>query len=245
MLELARDLVSALEEGDDHGAENILHRLTSERELGLLVDIRKLTGALHSALLNVQHFNQNVDSRISGIAKYDIPDVRARLYYVLSKTEQAAHQTLSAIEHLLPIADNISVSVNELREGCSKHGLMNAQRNSGGVVTASLETYFKKLISDSRIIHAKLSEVLMAQDYQDLTGQVIRRVIDVFQEVEEELDSLVQDVGVHRCAGIQADSGPRPNYHGIARRRDDDRVADQNEVDSLLSSLGISAPPET
>ncbi len=239
LLELATGLVTALKTNDSDETQCILEKLTIERELSVFSEIGKLTRALHSALLNVQQVNVNLDGRLAGMAEREIPEARERLSYVISKTEQAAHRTLGAIEELLPIADNIRLNVERLLEDCSGLGLTKPQRQVPGSVSESVETFFKNLKSDSEIIHTKLSEVLIAQDYQDLTGQVIRRVIEVFQEVEKKLVELVSDLGKHRRVRVPTGSHAKGDNRDPGRSPDENRVANQDEVDNLLSSLGF------
>lgn len=237
--ELASGLVTALEQGNDEDVQDILERLTIERELSLFVEIGKLTRALHSALLNVHHINPHLDARLAEIAEHDIPDARGRLDYVISKTEQAAHRTLSAIEDLLPIADNISVNVDKILEDCSTLGLTKPQRSASGLVSEPVKSFFSNLKSDSSFIHARLSEILIAQEYQDLTGQVIGRVIEVFQDVEKKLVDLVLDLGKHQRARVPANGQAEPEKCTPPTTRNEERVVNQNEVDSLLSTLGF------
>lgn len=239
LLDLASGLVTALKQGNDQDVHAILEKLTIERELSLLVDIGKLTRALHSALLNVHHVNPHLDTRLTEIAEHDIPDARGHLDYVISRTEHAAHRTLSAIEDLLPIADNISASVDEILEDCSTLGLTNPQGSAAGPVSDPVKTFFSNLKSDSQFIHARLSDVLIAQDYQDLTGQVIRRVIEVFQNVEKKLVDLLLDLRKHQRTCVPAKGQVQAEYYTPTTTRDEDHVVNQDEVDSLLSSLGF------
>ena len=89
-------------------------------------------------------------------------------------------------------------------------------------------------------MHASLSEVLMAQDYQDLTGQIIRKVITLVQNVEQKLVKLVRITGnkLDDSKGATDDkkelSGP-----AIPGLDQGDQVTNQDDVDDLLSSLGF------
>ena len=98
-------------------------------------------------------------------------------------------------------------------------------------------------------LESSLNSILMAQGYQDLTGQVIKKVIELVQQVEQSLVSLVRMAGeVERLTGVATEAPPLmpstnsasapagPNVHGAANV---DVVSDQDEVDELLSSLGF------
>lgn len=144
-----------------------------------------------------------VDPRISELASNEIPDARQKLGYVLALTEQAAHSVINAVEQGLPIASRLAASTG-----------------------ATAET----LRVDGKRLHELLSEILMAQSFQDLSGQAIRRVIEVSGELERRLVLLVQRAGGRRGAGPASSQAPRPPV---------DRLQDQDEVDALLSGLGF------
>jgi chemotaxis protein CheZ len=91
---------------------------------------------------------------------------------------------------------------------------------------------------DSAQLHASLSEVLMAQDFQDLTGQIIRKVIALVQDVEQKLVKLV------RITGNRLDEGKKEKKEELAGPAipgldQGDQVTSQDDVDDLLSSLGF------
>ena len=88
------------------------------------------------------------------------------------------------------------------------------------------------LRGDSRALHERLCEILVAQDYQDLTGQVIQRVVQLLQEVEAKLATMASLSG-----GIAKEAGP----HGDTDEQPEARprvLTSQGEVDELLAALG-------
>jgi chemotaxis protein CheZ len=106
-----------------------------------------------------------------------------------------------------------------------------------------LDVFFSEVSGGARTLNGYLSEVLMAQDFQDLTGQIIRRVITLVQDLEVSLVDLIRLSGPPAAGRREADyktskvvalSGPVvPGVdHG-------DSVQGQDEVDALLSSLGF------
>ena len=95
----------------------------------------------------------------------------------------------------------------------------------------------------SQLLNSKLTEVLMAQGYQDLTGQVIRRVIDLAKEVEDSLVNMLTVFGEpstqeldEAAASAQLLTAEGPIIDAESR---DDVVSGQDDVDDLLSSLGF------
>ena len=108
-----------------------------------------------------------------------------------------------------------------------------------------MEGFLDQLGHDSDKVYENLSSILLAQDFQDLTGQVINRVTGLVQEVEDNLVNLVRMAGkvdqitgtVHSIDSLKTDmDGEGPQMYTEVRR---DVVSDQDDVDDLLSSLGF------
>jgi chemotaxis protein CheZ len=103
-----------------------------------------------------------------------------------------------------------------------------------------LSDFLRQTQEQSRILHGSLSEVLMAQDFQDLTGQIIRKVIALVQDVEQKLVKLVRITGNKLDDGKghkqEAEKLAGPAIPGLDQG---DQVTNQDEVDDLLSSLGF------
>src|SRR5574343_469375 len=99
LLSLAKDLVNALEKGDQAVADGLLDELAGLRETQLFKEIGRLTRQLHDTMVSF-----SVDSAITAMTEHDIPDAKERLQYVIAMTEQAADRTLTAVENLLPIS---------------------------------------------------------------------------------------------------------------------------------------------
>ena len=115
-----------------------------------------------------------------------------------------------------------------------------------------VEGFLSRSEQDNRTVSSNLNDILLAQDYQDLTGQVIKRVTQLVTEVESNLLKLVLMAGqVDRFAGIEHDreailsekdpqkhlaKGEGPQIHADKR---EDVVSGQDDVDDLLSSLGF------
>jgi len=92
-------------------------------------------------------------------------------------------------------------------------------------------------------IHSLMTDVLMAQDFQDLTGQVIRKVIDLVREVEDSLINMLTAFGI-TADNIQENAKPKVGENLVEgpivnKEERDDVVEDQDDVDDLLSSLGF------
>ncbi len=241
-LEVARNLVAALEEGDETAVNGCLDELMRRREEGLFHELGKLTRQLHDALANFQ-----LDTRILDMAENEIPDARQRLAHVIEMTEQAAHKTLGAVEESLPLARSLQEEARELHEAWQRFRRRDMVAEEFRKLIPELDRFLERTENQASVLYEKLSEVMMAQDYQDLTGQIIRRVITLVQDVEENLVELVRLSGrQYRADGDRADreksddKGHGPHIAGVDKGLDTGEVvSSQDDVDELLSSLGF------
>lgn len=223
-LVLARRLVDAIEAGDANNADDLIKALHDGHFDALYQEIGKLTRDVHDTFTNLAG-----DERLVSLAQHQMPDARARLRYVVEKTEESANRTLTAVEHMLPLSDNMVQQATALRLA------MPAERSG---LAGQMHTFLDLIASDGRELRSGLTEVLMAQEYQDLTGQVIKRTIDLVGQVEEKLVELVSACGV--ATGATAADGPRGGTSfGPAVRADDNVVSRQADVDELLANLGF------
>lgn len=107
-------------------------------------------------------------------------------------------------------------------------------------LSQQLESFFTRIDEDSNKFRSDISDLMVAQDFQDLTGQIIKQVIDLVVEVESRLVGVIKNAGpeqaekkVQTVKDIKAE-GPQVNAKGDANI-----AADQEDVDALLSSLGF------
>lgn len=228
-----KDLLVCMEKGNEEDAIEIIDELTTIRETELYQDMGKLTRELHDA---ISHFG--IDDSISMLAEKSIPDARERLNYVISKTDEAANQTLEAIEESIPICDNLNDQALELHDSWKKFTNRELSADQFRALSKEISQFFdnaQKLTS----VKDYLTTVLLAQEYQDLTGQIIKKVINLVGEVEDKLVGLIQLTGAPQVEKEKSDDSSSldgPPVPGIAHS---DTVSGQDEVDDLLSSLGF------
>lgn len=237
-MEQAKLLVEYLETDQQEKADELIAEIQNPINTELFAEIGKLTRQLHDSLMNFQ-----VDSRLNDLANADIPDAKERLNYVISRTEEAANKTMDAVESIFPVVDTIQQqikTVNPLWEKLMSNDLSVDEFKS---LCRDIDVLLKTTDSETTRMHALMTDVLMAQDFQDLTGQVIRKVIDLVREVEDSLINMLTAFGISSDeakevakpkVGENLVEGPIVNT--VDR---DDVVADQDDVDDLLSSLGF------
>ena len=241
LLDQARTLVTELEAGNDSAAGGLIEELSRMREQTLFQELGKMTRQLHDSLTSFA-----VDSRMQSLAESDIPDAKARLNHVIDMTEESANRTLSAVEGTLPIAEHLQNKANDLHEKWDRfrNKDMNVEEFRG--MSQEIGDFLDVTTTHAGQIHSNLSEVMMAQGFQDLTGQIIRRVITLVTEVEDNLVELIRLSGDAE-AGMQTSGdtettedimqGVGPQVPGVSDA--DGSVSGQDEVDDLLSSLGF------
>ncbi|HHM04855.1 MAG TPA: protein phosphatase CheZ [Gammaproteobacteria bacterium] len=234
-------LRSLLEQIENVSAEEAQQRVAAfikEQEGSLYQEIGKLTRGLHETLSTFSS-----DDKVVALAENEIPDAKERLNYVITITEQAANRVLNEVEASLPVAADLEQQSKELLEKWRKFQSRDMTVDDFRTMTREIDAFLNSTTSNAVILHGHLSEMLLAQDFQDLTGQVIKRVINLVQDLETSL------VGLIRATGEQA--GPRPEPVArhqrditacgprVARADGDGYVDGQDEVDDLLSSLGF------
>ncbi|MGE0386513.1 MAG: protein phosphatase CheZ [Gammaproteobacteria bacterium] len=225
-LVLARKLVQALESGAAADAESIMARLVEERDSAMFQELGRLTRELHDALRRVP-----AETRMVDVDSTDIADAKERLTFVIRKTEEAAHRTLTVVEQTMPVAqqmaDRAGVLVERLESGTAPDA-------------AEVAAFVGTVRADAQRVQAGLSEVLMAQDFQDLTGQVIRKIMDLVQDVERSLVGVIQRAATPGKPHERgADAGARAEGPAVVSRMRPHVVGSQDEVDDLLSSMGF------
>lgn len=236
-LEQARAVVERIELGDADDARRLVEELSHVRETELFREIGKLTRELHDAL-NTFH----LDGRLNDLASHDIPDAKERLNHVINLTEQAAHRTLNAVEAGLPAAEALSGDARRLQAEWRRFRARDMSAEEFRGLARDMDAFLGRAGDDAEAVRAHLSEILMAQDFQDLTGQVIRRVINLVHDVEESLIGLLRVSGGRLTEGVTrpraetANAGAGPVVPGVDHG---EVVNGQDDVDDLLSSLGF------
>ncbi len=232
-LDLANEFLDAIQEGNEEQADEILEMIAAERESRLFEEIGKLTRELHDSLASVR-----TESDLAGMAENEIPDAKERLNFVIEKTEAAANRTMDSVEEILPVSETIRTRAGQLQEDWSRFQRREMDVEEFKKMGDELVEFLDELTKNSDKIHEGLTNILMAQDFQDITGQVIRKVIVVVQNVEESLVGLIRKTGVQAVSKkavseIEAE-GPQMNAENK-----DNVVNGQDDVDDLLSSLGF------
>lgn len=198
----------------------------------ILSRIGHVTRALHDSLSGM-----GLDKILEQVAQ-DIPDARDRLNYVARMTEQAAERVLNATDEAIPLQTELAAQAETLEQQW-KDVLANAALKSEyNQLTKETLTFLMLTKKNTAETKALLMDIMMAQDFQDLTGQVIKKITGLAQDMERQLVQVLVDFSpavtkkeTDACATLM--NGPQINPHAV------DVVADQEQVDDLLDSLGF------
>ncbi len=192
--------------------------------------IGQMTRSLHDSLRGL-----GLDKLIEQAAT-DIPDARDRLDYVARLSEQAAQKVLNATDAAGPMQDQIGAGAKQLT--ASWRELLAAPASEEQWRSLALQTVhiLSRTSADTCATKAHLMDIMMAQDFQDLTGQVIKKVTVIANNLEQQLVQMLIDFApadMKRELDNGLLNGPQidPGRNDV--------VADQGQVDDLLDSLGF------
>ncbi|MFG0410587.1 protein phosphatase CheZ [Pseudomonas sp. NY5710] len=244
----AQELVESLERGRFGEAVQLIHELNQTRDRGLYQEVGKLTRELHSAIVSFQ-----IDPTMPQAEEVSqITDATERLSYVVKLTEGAANRTMDLVEESTPVLNDLASEAKALSTDWQRFMRREVAAEEFRDLVKRVDSFLTHSAEGNRKVAGHLNDILLAQDYQDLTGQVIKRVTNLVTEVESNLLKLVLMASqVDRFAGIQHDHdqlraekdrekhptrGEGPQIHADKR---EDVVSGQDDVDDLLSSLGF------
>lgn len=208
----------------------------SDPARSMFASIGQLTRKVHDSLHDMG-YDKSLEKAAAAI-----PDARDRLSYIATLTEQAANRTLNAVDLAQPMQNQIESESISLAEQWDKLFANQLSVEEFKQLATRTREHLKQSSDQARATNEQLLEIMMAQDFQDLTGQVIKKVVEMAKEMESGLlEFLVQfsPTGVIKpLVAPEADSGLEngPVYNSEGRA---DVVTNQEQVDDLLASLGF------
>ena len=232
-----RDLLAALDKGDATGASEVIDDLANIRESDIYKEMGRITRELHDAITAF-----GMDEQINVLAQSEIPDARQRLHHVIDMTDQAANKTLTEVEESLPICEELEKRSSALHDDWNRFKQRNMDINEFKQLAKRLDEFFSVNTGDAGRLKLSLTNVLMAQDFQDLTSQIIKKVIKLVEEVEGNLVEIIKLTSNLENAGgnetkAREDKLAGPVVPGV--NDGGSTVSGQDDVDELLSSLGF------
>ena len=236
--------VAASSEGDDsEELEALFDSIAQEKEkkpaqksadepepAPVFAQIGQLTRSLYDALRELG-YDKSIEKVVNSV-----PDANDHLAYIANLTQQAAERVLGATEVARPIQDRIGDRARLLSEQWQKVFDNKLSVEEFKDLAMQTRDYLKDVPHQVKATNDQLTEIMMAQDFQDLTGQVIKKVVDIVRSVESQLVSLLIENSPQGEAAV-----PEGLMNGPVIRADGrvDVVTNQAQVDELLESLGF------
>lgn len=249
--ECAKLLTDKLHSNEFEEASVLIQTLTQTRDRHIFQSVGRLTRGLHNAIVNF-----NVDADLSKeppkIENSDIHDASNRLNYVIDLTQKAAEKTMDMVDEAAPIAMNLGQEASSLRTEWARLKRREMSADEFRQLYERMDGFLGQMVTGTEQLSKNLQDIVLEQGFQDLTGQVLKRVIGLINDVEKDLVSLVRIAGqVEEVAGLSGDAGRAEHDMEIMHKRKTeaegpqinkervDVVSGQDEVDDLLSSLGF------
>jgi chemotaxis protein CheZ len=190
-----------------------------------------LTRQLHDTLRELG-YDRSIEKAVG-----KMPDARDRLNYISTRTEEAAVKTLNATEAAKPLQEALETSAKQLSARWQQ--MMDGKLSVGEFkqLVAQTREYLQDVPLKTKATNAQLMDIVMAQDFQDLTGQVIKKLADTVQQFENQLLQMLIESAPEEKKKEMGDTllnGPVVNAEGRT-----DVVTSQTQVDELLESLGF------
>jgi len=202
----------------------------------VLVRVGHMTRALHDSLRGL-----GLDKLVEKAAS-DIPDARDRLDYVARLSEQAAKRVLDATDTAGPMQDAVESRSADVRT--SWQALLDKDAAGDAAQAQDWRALAQRTVAmmaenerAATATRAELMNIMLAQDFQDLTGQVIGKITSIAQDLEKQLVQVLIDFAPSEIRR-ELDSGLL-NGPQIKPEGNTEVVADQGQVDDLLDSLGF------
>jgi chemotaxis protein CheZ len=160
----------------------------------------------------------------------NLPDARSRLNYIAKKTGDAANKVLNSVDHAKAEHQHISAETRRIAEAIVRDPVK-------AVASGAVMNFVADVEKSTSQIDQHLTDIMMAQDFHDLTGQVVAKVVSLATDLEDSLVKLlVQAAPPEQAKKVEETllNGPVVNPEGRT-----DVVQNQGEVDDLLASLGF------
>lgn len=176
------------------------------------------------------------DRMIENTAR-QIPDARQRLTYIAQMTEQAASRVLNATDIAKPIQDALLSQSEGLNSRWERMFANQLSIDEFKALAVDTRDYFRAGPEQIKQVNNQLLEIMLAQDFQDLTGQVIKKVVEMAQALEGQLlGVLIESIPEEKKAETPPELLNGPVIDAAGRS---DVVSTQSQVDDLLASLGF------
>lgn len=170
-----------------------------------------------------------------------LPDARSRLSYIATKTAHAAETVLNLVDEAKQDQSTITAATHKLAEQLVRDPVK-------AVSSGAVMNFVQEVEATTQRVDAHLTDIMMAQDFHDLTGQVVAKVVKLASDLEDQLLHLLLQAapteGVQKITGAHTDQPLLPKREDlsgpvVSPEGNSAVVSNQTEVDDLLASLGF------
>lgn len=230
-----KEFMFAFSQGDVKRARETLKELSEPQEAkgGLYDEIGKLARQLHESLKNI---SKSLDPKLREFAEEKLPDSGDRLEHILKLTEHAANTTLDHVELLQSRKEEEERMVAKIQ---ALTGLLHPMGDNARSKLDEIISAAQTLQSLFRSDQEDLLTIMTAQDFQDLTGQIILKIIRLMKELETSLVNLITSFGIPVSGKKSEKTVSREFLYGPAHEKKEDALKSQEDVDSLLAEFGF------
>jgi len=217
IFELMLSFMDALAAQEHDRMESIIEQLLKVTDSDLFKEIGKITRKLHDSL---EEFKGAINTGIQRLTQNDVPNAVDNLQFVIKKTEEAANKTMSIVERYFEESGDFSKHVESIKDNEEAANY--------------LKTFKESLDND-------MTTIITAQQFQDITGQTIKKVIDLVNSVEVELLRLITKFGVLMRTEAEK-AGVAVGADSDAAAKGDEKSHEkvtQSDVESLLNDFGF------
>lgn len=256
----AEELLQQLSKGDIGSALRVINDLQQAKHQAFYNEIGQLTRGLHDAINSFSDEVQN-DNALDSSALSGMNDASERLNYVIEITEKTSHETMDKVDNSLVLIDKLDNQSVRFKDMLTLVGQLDGEFDAlSGVYDRTCQV---KQESEDTIIELKkeLTDILLAQSSQDISGQLIRRVISLLTQVQGGLVQLIEmaakieslsvaefgditgtlesDISDNKASSKETNKHPKAEGPQINSDDNPNIASGQDDVDELLSSLGF------
>ncbi len=211
------EFMDALSVKDYDKVDEILGNLVTATDSSLFNEVGKITRKLHDS---IEDFKGAIDSGLEKFTKTDVPNAVDKLQFVINKTEDAANKTMGIVERYFEESDDFTSHIETIK---------------GSDDSVEYIKSFKNALDND------MTDILTAQQFQDITGQTIKKVIKLVHTLESELLSLITQFGMQVTPEIENATQNIPNLNdGLPELGNDNaEKVSQSDVEALLGEFGF------
>jgi chemotaxis protein CheZ len=215
LFDLVLEFMEALSSGDHDRIEVILEKLLSASDSDMFKEVGKITRKLH---ISLEEFKSSIDTGLPKLSTNDVPNAVDKLQFVISKTEDAANRTMALVERYFEEEDDFEEQIKKIK---------------GFDEEVEYLSTFKSSLDNN------MTEILTAQQFQDITGQTIKKVINLVINIESELSKLVTKFGGQIKKDEQMASAAASTECYTEEDAGTGKKVTQSDVEMLLNDSGF------